>query len=372
MLAGEASGDAHGARVAAEILERWPDAELTGLGGPRLAAVGARLLEDIDALAAMGFAEVAARIPFFLRLERRIARLLDGGGIDLVLPIDFPGFNLRVVRRAAKRGIPVLYYVGPQVWAWRAGRARELARLASRIAVVLPFEPEIYRAHGGRAEFVGHPLLDEDPRPRPQALARDLRLDAEEPVLALFPGSRRQELERHAGPFAAIATALERRVPGLNVVVGRAPHLSPSLYRALPFAATEDGDSLRALATAGLVKSGTGTLEAALAGMPFVVAYVVHPLTHLIARRLVETPDVALANVVAGKRVVAEFLQRDVAPARVVPALEPLLDPASPQRARVAADLKGVRARLGSPGAALRVVDLIEEILAAPRSGRRA
>ena len=363
MLAGEASGDAHGARVAVEIRRRWPGAEMVGLGGDRMVAAGVRTLAGLDDLSVMGFAEVLKRLPFFRRLERKVRRVLEEGDFDLVLPIDYPGFNMRIAGHAERLGIPVLYYIGPQVWAWKAGRARRLARIAARIAVILPFEADLYRVHGGRAEFVGHPLLDEEPAGDPEALAATLGIDRERPVLALFPGSRLQELERHAEPFTAIALELRRRLPSLQVVVSKVPFLPDSAYRPFPFPATLDAAALRNLATTGLVKSGTSTLEAALAGMPFAVAYVTHPVTHFLARRLVRVPHVALANLVAGKRVVSEFIQHEVAPAPVADAIEPLLDHASPERRAVLRGLAEVREALGSPGAATRVVDLMEESL---------
>ncbi len=363
ILAGEASGDAHGARVAAEIRRRWPRAEIIGLGGERMAEAGVHLLSGLRELSVMGFAEVVRRLGFFRRLEGRVRTLLETGDFDVVVPVDYPGFNMRIARHAAECGTPVLYYIGPQVWAWKARRAKRLSRIARAVALILPFEPELYRAHGGRAEFVGHPLLDEAPGGDPDALAETLGLEPGAPVLALFPGSREQELERHARPFTDIALELQRRIPGLRVIVSKVSFLPPSTYRSLPFPATEDAASLRALATAGLVKSGTSTLEAALARMPFAVAYIAHPLTHFLARRLVRVPFIALVNLVAGRRVVPEFVQRDVTPGAVADALEPLLNRSSPARSDALAGLAEVRGALGSPGAAARVVDMMAEIL---------
>ncbi|MDE2655085.1 MAG: lipid-A-disaccharide synthase [Gemmatimonadota bacterium] len=363
MLAGEASGDAHGAHVAREIGRRWPQAEIVGLGGEEMARAGVDILAGLDELSGMGFVEVVRRLPSFLRLERRVRGILAEGGIDLVLPIDHPGLNMRLAAHAARMKIPVLYYIGPQVWAWKAGRARRLARIADRIAVILPFETRLYHAHGGRAEFVGHPLLDETPEADAAALGQALGIDRSRPVLALFPGSRLQELERHAEPFTGAALELRRRIPELQVVVSRVPFLHDSAYRPFPFPATPHADGLRALATAALVKSGTNTLEAALAGLPFAVAYVTHPLTHLLAKRLVRVPHIALANLVAERRVVPEFIQGDVVPANLADAIEPLLDKSSPERRAVLRGLAEVRSALGTPGAAARVVDLVQELI---------
>lgn len=372
MLAGEASGDAHGARVAREIGRRWPGAEILGLGGEAMARAGVRILAGVEDLSVVGIVEVVKRLPLLGRLERRLRAILEEGALDLVLPIDYPGFNMRIAAHAARTGIPVLYYIGPQVWAWRGGRARRLAGIADRIALILPFEPELYRAHGGRAEFVGHPLLEEAGDADPVALADDLGLDRSRPILALFPGSRQEELERHATPFTAAAIELRRRIPDLQVVVSKVSFLPDSAYAPFPFPATPDAAGLRALATAALVKSGTSTLEAALAGIPFAVAYVTHPLTHLLARGLVRVPHIALANLVAGRRVVPEFIQGEVAAEALADALEPLLDPSSPARRTVLRGLAEVRSALGAPGAAGRVADLVEEIVGAGDNAPRA
>lgn len=363
ILAGEASGDAHAAQVAAEIRKRWPHAALVGLGGERMARAGVELLCGLRELSVMGFAEVVRRLPFFRRLEGRIRALLEDGDFDIVIPVDYPGFNMRVSACASKLGVPVLYYIGPQVWAWKAGRAKRLAGMARGIALILPFEPRLYRMHGGHARFVGHPLLDATATADPLALAGTLGMDGGKPVLAIFPGSRDQELERHCGPFTEAAQLLQRRVAGLQVIVSRLPHIPLAAYRGFPFPMTTDAASLRALATAGLVKSGTNTLEAALAGMPFVVAYITHPLTHFLARRLVRVPSIALASLVAGESVAREFVQRDATPETIAGALEPLLDRTSTERAAAVEGLAKVRASMGTPGAAVRVVDMMEEIL---------
>ncbi len=328
-----------------------------------MAQAGVDVLCGLRRLSVMGFAEVVRRLPFFRRLEGHMRALLRDGSFDIVIPVDYPGFNMRIAKHASKLGVPVLYYIGPQVWAWKAGRAKRLARIARGIALILPFEPRLYRVHGGRARFVGHPLLDDPVAGDPAALAKALGIDPGKPVLALFPGSREQELERHGGTFTEAALLLQRRVPGLQVVVSRVAYLASAWYRGFPFPTTTDAASLRALATAGLVKSGTNTLEAALAGMPFVVAYITHPFTHFVARRLVRVPSITLASLVAEEPVASEFIQREATPEAIANALGPLLDRSSTERAAALAGLARVRASMGTPGAAVRVVDMMEEIL---------
>ncbi len=364
LLAGEPSGDQHGALVARALRKRWPRAELVGLGGERMEAEGVRLLAGLDDLAVMGFVEVAGRLPFFWRLERRVRALLEEGGVDLVLPIDYPGFNLRITRAAHERGIPVLFYIAPQVWAWKAGRAARLAKTADRIAVILPFEEEIFLRHGGQAVFVGHPLLDRpDDVAERDAFCQRWGFDAGRPILALFPGSRAQELARLLEPFTGAARLLRDRHAGLQVGVARAQGARLPAELLEGCRVVEDGRGLLRHAQAALVKSGTSTLEAALEGVPFIVAYRTHPLTFRIAKRVVRVDHVALANLVAGRRAVPELLQDQVTPERLAAEVEPLLQKGSEAREAMRRELAGIRALLGEPGAAERVADLAGEIL---------
>lgn len=365
VLAGEASGDHHAARVVAVLRRMAPDLEFVGLGGPDLQAEGVELLAGLDQLAVMGFAEVIRHLAFFWKLERRVRRLLADGSIALVLAVDYPGFNLRMTRSARELGIPVLYYIAPQVWAWKAHRAAQLARDAEHIAVILPFEPPIFREEGGAVSFVGHPLM-ETPVPSPSdldALRRELGVAADTPLLALLPGSRGQELDRHLDLFVEAAGLVAARHPGLRPVLAAAPGVPLDRLRATGLPVTTRTRALLRTARAALVKSGTSTLEAAVAGVPFVMAYRTSPLTYRLARRLVRVPHIALANLVAGERVVPEYLQDDATSDALAAALDPLLEEGGAARAAMAAGLERVRDALGRPGAADRVARTALEIL---------
>ncbi len=366
MLAGEPSGDLHGAALARALLEKWPCARLLGLGGERMAAAGVECMAGLDRLAVMGFAEVLRHLGFFRRLMRRVRDAMDDQGVDLVVPIDYPGFNLRVARHARARGIPVLYYIAPQVWAWRPARARHLARDTDHVAVILPFEVDVLGGAGARATFVGHPLLElRSPVPARAEYCRTHGFDPARPLLALFPGSRLQELDRHLEPFLATARRLMRARPGLQVAVARAPGLPARAYQGVSATVVDDGRNLLHHARAALVKSGTATVEAALAGVPFATAYRTHPLTFALARRLVRVDHIAMANLIAGRRVVHELVQHEASPTRLARALLPLLDDTEARRT-VVAGLGEVRRALGTPGAARRVAGIAESLLLRP------
>lgn len=368
LSAGEPSGDLHGAAVARALKERWPDAKLFGLGGARMAEAGVELLADPEKLAVMGFVEVVARLPYFARLLRRIRKEMVDRRTDLVLPIDYPGFNLRLSRAAREAKIPVLYYIAPQVWAWHRSRIRQLARDTDRLAVILPFEEEIFRESGANATFVGHPLLD---RPEPASrlsLCRQLNIEEHRPILALFPGSRAQEVSRHLDIFVETGVRVRAHLPNVQPVIAVSDAVPQRMYEGVPFPRTRDSWDLLCHADGALVKSGTGTLEAALAGTPLAIAYKTHPLTYRLARRLVRVDHIGLVNLVAGKRLAPEFIQGEATPAALAAALVPLMRRDRPARQEALDGLAKVRAALapppgGSDRVAERVVDLAEDLL---------
>lgn len=362
-VAGEASADLHAAPVASALQRLRPDTPLTGIGGRRMAAAGVKIFEDAERLAVMGFVEVLRHVPRHWALLRTIGERLRSGRVGLVVLLDYPGFNMKVARAAHAAGVPVLYYITPQVWAWGAGRLKELARTVTRAAVILPFEEPLLREHGINAVFVGHPLLDRAQELPDRASARAvLELADDAPVFALFPGSRKQEIARHLDAFVAVAVEMKRRVPGLQVVLAASPAVGlreeDSPFRLVHGASFT---VLRA-ADAALCKSGTTTLEAAVAGCPLAVAYRTSAITYALARRFVRIPHIGLVNVVAGREVAREFVQDALQPGPVSDALVPLLS-STPQRARIVTELAEVRAKLGAPGAAERVAAIASEMV---------
>ncbi len=362
--AGEPSGDQHAGALIAALRRAVPGIAVEGVGGPHLAAAGARLLARIEDLTVIGFVEVARKLPAHWRLLRRIERRLRDGDVDLVVLVDYPGFHLRVAAAAHRAGVPVLYYIAPQLWAWGERRVHQMARTVSRLAVILPFEEPFFASRGVATTFVGHPLMDRPPLAAPEQVKRDLGLDPSRPVLGLFPGSRRQEVVRLWPAFRDAAERVRRDRPEVQVVVAATAGAAYPKAGEIRVVSGRPRECFAA-ADAALCKSGTSTLEAAVAGTPLVVAYRMHPLSYLLARRLVRVPWIGMVNLVAGRQVAPELIQGAVTPAALAQAVLPLLDPSSAARRAQVEGLLEVRRRLGDPGAAARAAELARGLLAA-------
>jgi lipid-A-disaccharide synthase len=364
LVAAEASADLHAAKFVEALQARRTDVRLTGVGGARLAALGMEMIERNEQLAVMGFVEVLRHVPKHYRLLGQITRTLRSGRVNLVVLLDYPGFNMKVAAAAKAAGVPVLYYITPQVWAWGGKRLAALAQTVTKAACILPFEEALLREHGIDATFVGHPLLDRAlDLPSREAARTALGLPQDRPVLAVFPGSRAQEIHRHLADAIAAATLVQQQRPEVEVIVAGAPTI---VLRDddVPFRIIRGASFpiLRA-ANAALCKSGTTTLEAAVADCPLVVVYRTNALTYTMAKRLVRIPRIGLVNVVADREVAPEFVQEAFTPAAVAAALLPLLDRTSPARAAMCHGLAEVRERLGSPGASGRVAAIADALL---------
>ena len=371
--AGEASGDRLGAELARAVRALRPDAELLGMGGPEMAAAGVRIVQDAAAVSVVGFVEVLAHLGEIRGAMARLEATLREERPDVLVPIDFPDFNLRLAARAGRAGVDVCYYVSPQVWAWRKGRVRAIRKLVRRMLVLFPFESAFYEAAGVAVTFVGHPVVERVPeRPaRPELLA-GVGLDPGRPVVALAPGSRKGEIGRVLPPMLDAARILRADRPELQFLISRAGSLDEGFVEDLvgraglgAGVAVHEGDYPEILrgCAAGAVASGTATLEAAMAGLPMVVVYRMAAVSYSIARWFVRLDHVAMPNLVAQRRVVPEHIQGECTGPRIAASLAAYLD--DPERAeRVRADLAEVRARLGEGGgsarAAAAVVDVAE------------
>lgn len=362
-VAGEASGDLHAAGVAEELKRIRPDLELTGFGGPLMEEAGVTLFDRYET-GVMGFVEVIRHIPRHWELLGRIRERLATKRVKLLIVIDYPGFNMKAAAAAADAGVAVLYYVTPQVWAWGEGRLPKLAKIVTKAAVILPFEENLLRGHGIDATFVGHPLLDRATQmPTKQAARKSLGLSDGAPVLALFPGSRQQEIDRLIDDFVATARQVQKAIPDVQVIVSVAPTITLDPERC-PFRLVHSASfSVLRAADAALCKSGTTTLEAAIADCPLVVAYRTSEISYFLAKLLVKIPHIGLVNVVAGREVAREFVQDAIVPEKIAVELSRLLDSTDSERARVLEGLAEVRAKLGEPGAARRVAMMASELV---------
>jgi len=366
LVAGEASGDLHAARLV-QALGRLGPSRVRGVAGPALRAVGVECLVPMEELAVLGFAEIAAKLPRLFATRARLLAELERFAPHAVVLVDYPGFNLRLGPALARRGARVFYYIAPQVWAWHPERARAMSRWVDRLAVVFPFEEAIFRSAGVPVTFVGHPLLDDfAPEVGEAAFRAELGLDRGARVLGLLPGSRAQELDRHLGPMLGAAARLRRTRPDLRVVLP----LAPGLARARLGPRADLGEvrvlegrtrAVQAFATACVVASGTATLETALFGTPLVIVYRTGRLNYAIARRLVTLPRIGLPNIVAEEEVAPELIQDACTPEAIEGAVAPWLDDAE-SAARARRGLSVVRERLGGPGASERAAKLLWDL----------
>ena len=372
LSAGEASGDLHGATLCRALREIHPGVRLIGMGGPRMAAAGMEVVADVSGHAVVGTSEALGRIPRLYRAYRLLkARLIDERPRALVV-IDFPEFNLRLARIAHRAGVPVVYFIPPQLWAWRRGRIRQMARRVSRVLAVLPFEEKLYQDAGVPVDFVGHPLLDVLPLDLDRAEARRrLGVDLGESLIGLLPGSRREEMERLLPPMLVAAKRLSAAGVARRFALGLAPTVDAAAVGRLVKSSVDEGGprvdvferrtyEVMAAADVVLISSGTATLEAALLGAPMVVCYRVSRVTEAVVRLLVTVRWCSLPNLIANRGVVPEVLQDELTGQRLAgEALRLIEDPAAAGAQRAA--FERVRVQLGAPGVGRRAAQAVIE-----------
>lgn len=367
----EASGDLYAGALVRELKALRPDLVVGGFGGPHFAAAGGELLADYRGLAVTGITEAIPKIPQFFQTLRRLVASARASRPDALVVIDSPDFNFRLGRAIKRLGVPVVYYISPQIWAWRKGRLKTIRAFADRVLVIFPFEQAIYRQGGVPVEFVGHPLVDLAPRvdkvSARETLSRAHGFDPAAPIVALLPGSRANEVSRILPDLLASAARIRQQLPAAQFIVARAPHLGDELFdaaRGLQACAVVEGqtDTVLAASDVALTASGTATIQTALHDTPMVIVYRVSPLTYQLGRRLVRVDAIGMVNLIAGEKIVPELIQEAFTPDAVASEAVSMLT----DRARADAIRRGlarVRAELGGAGASRRAAEAILKIV---------
>ncbi len=372
IVAGEASGDMHGAQLVRALRQLEPDLVVCGMGGEGLAAQGVEILYDAAKLAVVGIFEVISHLYDIRKALKILEQRLRNQSVDLLILIDYPDFNFILAKKAKRLGIPILYYISPQVWAWRAGRARTIGKLVDRMAVILPFEKDFYREKGVEVDFVGHPSIEtvKSNTSRTAFLEKHGINDPDVKVVGILPGSRKSEISTMLPIFLDTAQRLSRSNNNLVFFLPLAPTLSIADLENNGLASSninikvvrEDRYDLMAACDAVMAASGTVTLELAILNVPMVVAYRVSPITYFLGRHLIKVKYVSLVNLVAGKEVVPEFLQRDAVPEKLHKSIEEILNNQD-VREEMLTQLEEVRSKLGGPGASKRVAQMALEMI---------
>jgi lipid-A-disaccharide synthase len=365
IVAGEASGDLHGSNLVRAMRDRDPSLVFYGVGGVRLEAAGVQLIAHAADMAVVGLTEVISKLRMILGVMRRLKTFLKTRRPDLLILIDYPDFNLPLAKAAKKKGIKVFYYISPQVWAWRKGRIDQIRRTVDKMAVILPFEADLYHQAQVDATFVGHPLLDavKTRYGRKEAMARFGLRDGHK-TIGLLPGSRRGEVEKLLPIMLQTAQLLKSRMAHIQFILPLADTLEPAFVSAILHAYDVDVTAIAgeiydviAVADVAIVASGTATLETALLETPMIIIYKISPLSYLLGRIFVHVDHIGLVNIIAGKTVAPEFIQHEAAPERLAETLCNMMGDEE-RMASIKTDLSKIKDKLGKPGAAERAAAL--------------
>ena len=363
IIAGETSGDLHGAQLVRAMKKKDPSLFFSGIGGPELKTAGVEILMNAAELSVVGITEVFSKMSKVVKGISSVKNVLSERRPGLIILIDFPDFNLHIATIAKKHGVPVLYYISPQIWAWRSGRIRKIEKNVDHMAVILPFEKDFYRSHNVPATFVGHPLLDSY-SPLPDDPLKDATDSI--PVVGLLPGSRYSEIERNLPFMLAAASVLQNRFKNICFMISIAPSISKEKIESFvkPYKKTccielISGSVVEIFKKSRLIvaASGTVTLETAIYGVPMVIMYKISPISYMLGQALVNVEHIGLVNIIANERIVPELIQGDATPAKIAETVGDILyDPK--ELARIKEKLKSVKAFLGSAGAAEKTADI--------------
>ena len=368
---GEASGDLYAGALTRELRALEPSLSIAGLGGPQFQAAGGRLIDDYRDIAVTGLTEAIAKVPRSFAALRRLVAAARAERPDALVVIDSPDFNFRLAPAVKRLGVPVIYYISPQIWAWRPGRLKTIREFADRVLVIFPFEETIYRDGGVPVEFVGHPLVDlSAPSTTRERFLAQHGLSAPAPTVAILPGSRPNEVSRILPDLVASAVLIRARIPDVQLMVARAPHLSDRLFEPVERIASGiaivegDTDTVLASADVALTASGTATVQTALHDTPMVIVYRLSPMTYRLGKHLVNVRTVGMVNLIAGEMIVPELIQDAFTPAAVArEAISMLTDRA--RAAKIREGLARVRAKLGGRGASRRAAEAVLRVVRA-------
>jgi lipid-A-disaccharide synthase len=378
IIAGEPSGDARGAELVLALKEKNPSITFYGAGGPKMRQAGVRIDHDLVSRAFVGFTDIIKNLGFIKKVFDGLLASLRSEHPDGIILIDYPGFNLRFAKAVKSYDLrpttydyspPIFYYISPQIWAWGFKRIHLIKKVVDQMIVVFPFEEELYRKAGIPVTFVGHPFLDSVKATMPcQEALRKFGLAAEKTTIALLPGSREDEVKRHLPVMLEAAQILSDDLPNLQFIIAKPETLPESIYQNIlgtvpmrgqsPSIITSQTYDILHIADAAIVSSGSATLETALMNVPMVVIYKTHWLNYLFGRLVVKIPNIALVNVVAGKRIVPELIQHHATGTAIAKALRPMIGPVE-MAEYVREELKKIRHRLGSTGAVVRAAEVI-------------
>ncbi len=369
IVAGEVSGDLHAAGLISELKKIKPEIEFFGIGGSQMQNQGVKILYHTDQMAFLGFWEVLRHLGFIRQVRQDLLREIDRQPCRLAILVDYPGFNLRLAKDLKKRKIPVIYYISPQVWAWGRKRIGKIKQLVEHMIVFFPFEESLYCQNNVKVTFVGHPLVElAKPTLTRAEFYRSLNAPSEQKFIGLFPGSRPQEVEQHLSIMLKVGQILKKRRKELAFLIAVAPGINSEeietmLPPDLPVRLLSNRNyEIMSYSELLLVKSGTSTVEAALCGTPFVVMYKTSPVSYLIAKRLVKVPHLAMANLLAGKRVVPEFIQNQAHPQNIASEMHNLLEDQQRYQS-IKTELSEIRKKLGSGNAYQKAAEVVAEYL---------